>query len=108
MKYSLPLPPSPAPLRLHNRHRHLPTTGNGLAITGSLLDDIMQFVNTCLDTVPNRSIATLARRSKVNEQTIRNVYFRGQLPSITTLALLAKACRIRLSIVATSGVSSNA
>ena len=63
-----------------------------------LRDDIKQFINTCLDTVPNRSIATLAKRSGVNEQTIRNIYLRGRLPTITTLAAIARTCKLNISL----------
>jgi hypothetical protein len=34
----------------------------------------------------------------VNEQTIRNIYLRGRLPTITTLAAIARTCKLNISL----------
>jgi DNA-binding phage protein len=65
-------------------------------------DEIKQFTDTCLSTVPSRSIAILAQRSGVNVQTIRHMLNRGKLVNLTTVIALANAANLRIQLVTTA------
>lgn len=111
---TLPLSPihtgmAPPVIRNHSSpslpHSSLPTTGTSSGTGTSLRAEIMTIANTCLDHMPNRSIAILSKRSGVNVQTIRHMATRGKIVNLATIVSLAAAINatIHISLEASSG-----
>jgi len=58
----------------------------------------MIIANTCLDHMPNRSIAILSKRSGVNVQTIRHMATRGKIVNLATIVSIAAAINATIHI----------